>query len=238
MKKLLVAALVLFMAFGVFAQSSLSDADPEMLGVDAARQALREVSLDLFEREGSWDVAMPIDDGIVSARLFDGAPAAKEPLPVGVPEGQDDSKVLGVKVDFMHRGYSSFTIKATRPIPIEGVTKTVSMWVCGRNNDHTLTILVQDFFGKSYELYVGKLNFSGWKKMVVAIPPSPDGKRGIVQADPRYGDNPGLRVVGFRIDCDPLQAYGSYYVYFDDLRAVTDLYAMENRDKDDMSDNW
>ena len=60
MKKLLVAALVLFMAFGVFAQSSLADADPEMLGVDAARQALREVSLDLFEREGSWDVAMSI----------------------------------------------------------------------------------------------------------------------------------------------------------------------------------
>ncbi|HPX26687.1 MAG TPA: flagellar filament outer layer protein FlaA, partial [Treponemataceae bacterium] len=47
-----------------------------------------------------------------------------------------------------------------------------------------------------------------------------------------------LKVIGFRVDCDPELARGSYYLYFDDLRAVTDLYAMENRDEDDMDDNW
>ena len=30
----------------------------------------------------------------------------------------------------------------------------------------------------------------------------------------------------------------TYYVYFDDMRAITDLYAMQNRDEDDMDDNW
>jgi hypothetical protein len=48
----------------------------------------------------------------------------------------------------------------------------------------------------------------------------------------------GIRIVGFRIDCDPIEAYGSYYVYFDDLRAVTDLFAENNRDPDDMADGW
>lgn len=238
MKKVLVVLLVLLTTVCVFAQESLSDPDASMIGVDSARQSLKEVSLDLFEREASWDVYMPIDDGIITSRLFDGSPAGKEAYPDNVPEGQDDSKVLGVKVDFMHRGFQSFYIRPVRPIPIEGVTKTISLWVAGRNYNHTLTILVQDFFGQNYELYVGKLNFSGWKKMNVVVPPSPDGEHGIVQADPKYGDHPGLRIVGFRVDCDPLQAAGSYYIYFDDLRAVTDLYSVENRDKDDMQDNW
>ena len=40
------------------------------------------------------------------------------------------------------------------------------------------------------------------------------------------------------IDADILESYGTYYVYFDDLRAVTDLFAEESRDEDDMVDNW
>jgi len=35
-----------------------------------------------------------------------------------------------------------------------------------------------------------------------------------------------------------MEARGSYYVYFDDLRAVTDLYDLENKDEDDMMDAW
>jgi hypothetical protein len=35
-----------------------------------------------------------------------------------------------------------------------------------------------------------------------------------------------------------MDSYGSYYVYFDDLRAVTDLYAENSRDADDPHDDW
>jgi hypothetical protein len=35
-----------------------------------------------------------------------------------------------------------------------------------------------------------------------------------------------------------MESYGSYYVYFDDLRATTDLFAESYRDKDDMPDGW
>jgi hypothetical protein len=113
------------------------------------------------------------------------------------------------------------------------------MWIVGRNFNHEIKILIQDFFGRNYELYMGKLNFQGWKKLTVAVPPqSDDGVHGVIQRNYHYNNQMGLKVTGFRIDCDPMEAYGSYYVYFDDLRAVTDLFAENNRDADDMADSW
>ena len=247
MKKLVALLCVLFLAVSVFAQnSSLTEPDPSVVGADSAAQALREISLDLFEREGAWNCRISPDVGVISGRLFDGGPysnldaEAKQEqikLPAEVADAENDT-VYGVKVEFFRRGINTFYITAARPIPIEGVTKTVSVWVAGRNQSHKLTLLVQDYFGNTFEVYMGSLAFSGWKKLTVAIPPSPDGKRGIVQQSAFWGDRPGLRIVGFRVDCDPEYAFGQYYMYMDDLRAVTDLYDMENSDPDDISDNW
>lgn len=237
MKKILTAVLTLTATAGLmFAQESLANPDPTVIGNDSARQALKEVSVDKFELEGSWNASISPDNGVIGARLFDGSPAAKEPL-----QGEEDipdTKVLGVKVEFFHRGVNSFYIRSTRPIPIEGVTKTISLWVAGRNMDHSLSVLVQDYYGNNFELYVGSLGFSGWKKMQVAVPPTPDGEHGIIQQSAYDGIRPGLRIVGFRVDCNPMLARGTYYVYLDDLRAVTDLYDVENRDEDDMNDDW
>jgi hypothetical protein len=237
MKKILTAVLTLTATAGLmFAQESLANPDPTVIGNDSARQALKEVSVDKFELEGSWNASISPDNGVISARLFDGSPAAKEPL--AGEEDVPDTKVLGVKVEFFHRGVNSFYIRSTRPIPIEGVTKTISLWVAGRNMDHSLSVLVQDYYGNNFELYVGSLGFSGWKKMQVAVPPTPDGEHGIIQQSAYDGIRPGLRIVGFRVDCNPMLARGTYYVYLDDLRAVTDLYDVENRDEDDMHDDW
>lgn len=237
MKKLLTAVLTLTATAGLmFAQESLATPDPTVIGNDSARQALKEVSVDKFEIEGSWNAFISPDNGVSSARLFEGSPAAKEPI-----QGEEDipdTRVLGVKIEFFHRGLNSFFIRSTRPIPIEGVTKTISLWVAGRNMDHSLFVLVQDYYGNNFELYVGSLGFSGWKKMQVAVPPTPDGEHGIIQQSAYDGVRPGLRIIGFRVDCNPMLARGTYYLYLDDLRAVTDLYDVENRDEDDMHDDW
>ena len=237
MKKILALCLVAATAGMLFAQS-ISDPNPETVGADSAMLSLREVSIDKFEREGSWYVHISPDDGVIAARLFDGAPAMKEPLPEDEGQEDIDTQVLGVRVDFFRRGVDSFTITSGRPLPIEGTVKTVSVWVCGRNQDHDMYLLVQDYFGRNFELYMGSLGFSGWKKLTCVIPPSPDGEHGIVQSSAYYGDKPGLKILGFRVDCNPMKARGQFYMYFDDLRAVTDLYDMENHDEDDMSDNW
>lgn len=240
MKKLLVFTIIASVfAVGAFAQNSVADnPNPETVGNESAAQALREISLDKFEREGSWTSHISPDFGLASARLFDGSPAMKDPLPEGTENADEDTKALGIKIEFFKRGINSFFVMSQRPIPIEGTTKTISVWACGRNMDHQMYVLVEDYFGRSFELYMGSLGFSGWKKLTAVVPPTSDGEHGIVQKSPYYGDKPGLRVVGFRIDCNPMLSRGSYYLYLDDLRCVTDLYDIDNHDEDDMSDNW
>ncbi len=235
MKRALIAAVLVVVAAFAFAQEEVGTPDPEMIGIDAAQQKLREVSVERFENAGFWLSDMSSDEGYTTTRLFEGGPSAKEVL-----EGEEDVPdryVLGTRIDYLRRGYSSFYIYPIRPIPIEGITKTVSVWVVGRNYNHSIYLVLQDFFGRDFELYMGKLNFQGWKKLTVAIPPqSPDGKNGIVQRDYHYNTHMGLKVLGLRVYCDPIEAYGSYYIYFDDMRAVTDLFAEESRDPDDMND--
>lgn len=240
MKYTSVAVALSLLAVAAFAQETeLGAPDPERIGVDAAQQKLKEVSIDKFEAPGFWNSSMSTDEGYTMTRLFEGSPAGKTPIPEEQNLNLPDKFVLGTRVDYLRRGYNSFSIFPIRPIPIEGITKTISVWVVGRNYNHVLKIQLQDFFGRTYELYMGKLNFQGWKKLTVAIPPQgADGKSGIVQRNYHYTSNSGLKVIGFKIECDPIEAFGSYYIYLDDLRAVTDLFAEDSRDPDDMVDSW
>jgi hypothetical protein len=239
MKRIIFAALIVSLVVpGLFAQN-VGEPDAAQLGVTEAQQKLKEISVDKFEYDGFWMSTMSADEGYATTRLFDGSPSAKVPIPE--EEGLDipDKYVLGTRVDFLHRGYNTITIYPMRPVPIEGITKTVSVWVAGRNFNHELSLLIEDAFGRYFELYMGKLNFQGWKKMTVASPPQAlDGIHGIVQRNYHYNSMMGIKITGFRIDCDPMEAYGSYYVYFDDLRAVTDLFAEDIKDPDDPSDMW
>lgn len=251
MKKACIVLLALVAVSGVaLAQTpapatEVGSPDPNKIGVDTAQQKLKEVSVDQFEAAGFWDAKISNDDGISTARLFEGRPAGSAAEPVADPRyvGQDpkivNKYVFGVRTDFYQRGYNEIFVNAKRPIPIEGITKIVSVWVIGRNYNHTLYLQLQDFFGNEFELQMGKLNFQGWKKLTVAIPPqNPDGRTGIVQRNYHYTSHMGLKVKGFRVQCDPDEAYGSYYIYFDDLRAVTDLFSEDSRDQDDMPDTW
>jgi len=246
MKRVIITILALaLLAAGVFAQD-VAEPDAAQLGIMEAQQKLKEVSVDKFEYDGFWKATMSSDEGYTTARLFDRGPSAKVKIPEEDPDSEKyagvevpDKYVLGVRVDFLRRGVNTFTVYPSRPLPIEGITKTVSVWIAGRNFNHSLVLLLQDAFGRYFELYVGKLNFQGWKKMTVAIPPQAiDGIHGIVQRNYHYNNMMGIRITGFRIDCDIDEAYGTYYIYFDDLRAVTDLFAEDIKDADDMSDMW
>jgi hypothetical protein len=104
--------------------------------------------------------------------------------------------------------------------------------VVGRNTNHELSVLIRSQDGEVAKLPIGKLNFVGWKRLTVAIP------QAVVQTNYHYSDRSGIEVEGFVIDTAPLEAYGTFYVYFDDMTAVTDLFAQEQRSKNDMSDAW
>ena len=246
MTKKYVTILALLSAISLFAfaqentrdASSLDQVDPSLIGVESAEQRLKEVSVDKFENEGSWTCSMSSDEGVIQGRLFEGAPKQKKPIPEEENLNLPDSKVYGTKVSFYRRGYNSFEVRAVKPIPVEGITKTVSVWVVGRSYPHVLKLILEDYMGQQFELYLGKLNHAGWKLMTVAVPPQNAAGTGIVQKDYHYGTSMGLKIVGFRVECNPWETYGNYYIYFDDLRAVTDLYEVDLRDDDDMKDSW
>jgi hypothetical protein len=240
MKRNEIIIAVLFMAAGILwaQQAEIGATDINYLGIDSAQQQLKEISVDKFEHEGYWLSTMSSDEGYTTSRLFSGGPLSKQPIEDEEGLEIPDKTVLGARVDFLRRGHTSFLIYPARPIPVEGITKTISIWVAGRNFSHTLNLLIQDYFGRSYELYMGKLNFQGWKRLTVAIPPQAEDGTGIIQRDYHYNNKTGIRVAGFRVNCDPMEAQGSYYIYLDDLRAVTDLFAENDRDPDDMSDAW
>ena len=136
----------------------------DRLGRDQAQQELVEVSVSKFEDVAYWGTSMMLDDGIVVIRRFEGAPLEKQPIP-----GEENSNiqeldkyVLGSKTIFFRRAKSSVSIFPVRPIPIEGITKTISVWVVGRNFNHTLKVIVADYFNQRREITMGKLNFMGF----------------------------------------------------------------------------
>jgi hypothetical protein len=230
----LLAAAALFTP-SLFAQNVVAgEPTPSEIGKDQAQQLLKEASIEKFEDAAFWYAAMPLDMGVATSKRLAGSPLGKQPIPdeaaLGIKE--DDKYTLGVKVSFFHRGASYFSVHPLNPIPVEGIVKTLSIWVVGRNFNHTLKILFEDYRGQAQELTVGTLNFIGWKKLTVALPPS------ILQTEYHYTYRSGIRITGLRIECDPLDSFGTYYVYFDDLRAVTDLFGESKRDADDMSDDW
>ena len=240
MKRCIFIALSLLIAGVMFAQNrDPNNRDPSMIGIDTAQQEIREISVDKFEHDSYWRGVMSSDQGFITVRLFEGNPEGKEPIPGEEGLAIDDRHVLGAKVDFLRRGHATFYLYPRRPIPIEGITKSLSIWAVGRNFNHTLKVLIQDLYGRSFELTMGKLNFQGWQKLSVAIPPQPLlGRTGIVQKDYNLSNNMGIKIAGFKVECDPTETIGTYYFYLDDLRAITDLFAENSRDPDDMNDAW
>jgi hypothetical protein len=246
MKKIIFSAVCLLTAGLLFAQETpapqtteVGAPDASKIGTSTAQQTLKEISVDKFEVEGFWKAAISSDEGIAMARLREGSPEGKQPIPEESSLNIPDQYVLGVRTDFYHRGPASIKILADHPIPIEGVTKTLSVWAAGRNFNHELYILIKDYDGQQFALNMGSLNFQGWQQLSVAVPPqNDDGTGGIKQQDYHFNNEMGIQIVGFEIRCDLEETYGTYYIYLDDLRAVTDLFLEDNKDANDMSDGW
>jgi hypothetical protein len=230
---LLVLFLMAIIAPASFAQQ-VSQPNASQVGVDSAQQLLKEISVTKFEDSAFWQASIPLDQGIITLHRLEGGSVNKQPIvdeqKIGISE--PDEFVLGVKVNFYKRGPAFFTVSPVNPIPIEGIVKTLSVWAVGRNYNHALKILIQDYLGRNMELSMGKLNFLGWKQLTVAVPST------VVQAEYHLSNQSGIKVIGFRVDCDPMEDYGTYYLYLDDLRAVTDLFGESSRESDDMVDGW
>jgi hypothetical protein len=216
---------------------------PAVVSDNPAFKKLTELSVDSFEDPTSWNVNVSSDVAYIKARRFEGAPAAKKPLSTqnkdeqtAEAEQQDteaDKYVVGVKMDYVRRAITDVTLMSTAPLHVNGVVKVITLWAAGRNMPHKLSVIVRDVKGNKHELYMGTLNYAGWKQLAVSIPSS------ILQSNPSYAHIVGLDIIGFKITTSLLDTTGSYYAYFDDLRVWADLYPLaEGRRADDLEDKW
>lgn len=207
-----------------------TDVENLQIGIETAGKLIADIPVTHYEDADTWRVNMAVDQGIIFSMKRRGRPL--EVNEIDPNDGTKNEYVLGIKVAFNQRGYSRFRINPPRPIKVPGITKAITVWVCGRSFQHRLYAHVLDYEGNEMMLDMGLLDFVGWKKLSIAVPTS------IRQHNYHDVDWRGVSFSGWSIETDPEESYGIYYVYFDELRAITDIYTEEHRDEDDMHDGW
>ncbi len=249
---------VVFISLLLIAGVTTAQTDDPNAGT--ADEELVSFILDDFEKAASWVPTMSRDQGVIFSMRRKGSPEAvikaaqtikdendryikkkakqnmqpKENPLVGFPY-RENKFVLGVRVEFLKRGYNWFTVKPPMPIKIPGITKSISVYVVGRGYHHWLWLMISDYNGnKRYISSMRPLTHKGWRKVIFPIRPN------IIQEDYKVTDpkKVGITFDGFLIQCDPLESIGKYYVYFDLLTAQVNLYFEFHQDKDDMRDFW
>ncbi len=243
MKKNILISLFLILSILFVPTQQPTEPTKQPEDVLTANSKITETRLNDFEDASFWEVSMPIDQGFITKQTRRGAPfdvssdtadnsVAKRDEKYGIPRTYPREKVLGVKVQYITRGFNWFAIRPVRPIVIEGICQSISCYVAGRNYRHLLKIRLLDYFGRERELIMDRLNFVGWKELVVSVP------QHILQTEYHFVDKQGIAFNGFVVQCDAQEAFGTYYIYFDELRAMTDIFNELTRDVDDMIDGW
>jgi len=138
---------------------------------------------------------------------------------------------LGIWGKFDRRGFNWIDIYPVIPgtatngdgpepfeIPMPGRVSTLDMWVWGSNLNFYLEAYVRDYQGVVHTLYMGDLAYQGWRNLRVRIPNNIRQSRRIL---PRYA---GLHFVKFRIWTTPAERVDNFYVYFNQMKVLTDIF--------------
>ena len=114
-------------------------------------------------------------------------------------------------------------------IPIPGRIQYLDMWVWGSNLNYYMEAYFRDHQGVVYNLPMGNLAHQGWKNLRVQIPTSIRQSKRIL---PRFA---GLTFVKFRIWSTPMERVDNFYVYFNQMKVLTDIFE-SLYDGDDLAD--
>ncbi len=167
-----------------------------------------------------------VTKGYPVLKFFDGMPNS---IRVTQTDPKGVYKYLGMDVKFDRKGDNWVDIvpfkkgsdgkDARFEIPFKGRISRLDMWVWGANYYYELEILVRDCNGRVFTLPMGLLNFEGWKNLSVLIPAN-------IQQSSSYLN--GIRVmsfIGFRVRTRPTERVDSFYVFFDQFKALTDTFS-------------
>jgi hypothetical protein len=137
-------------------------------------------------------------------------------------------KSLGIWGKFDRQGYNWIDVYPVaaggdenaepEEIPIPGRVQSLDMWVWGSGLNYSIEAYVRDYRGIVHTINLGNLGFAGWRNMRASIPTNiPQTKRTL----PRLAS---LSFVKFRIWTQPTEQVANFYIYFDQLRVVTDTF--------------
>jgi len=134
---------------------------------------------------------------------------------------------LGINGQFDRRGYNWMDIYPTladdpdgKPyeIQIPGRVLNIDLWAWGANLRYYIEVFVRDYRGVVYPLRLGDITYNGWRNLRVNVPATiPQFRRTL----PSYA---GLTFVKFRIWTQPTEMVNNFYIYFKQLKVLTDMY--------------
>lgn len=138
--------------------------------------------------------------------------------------------VLGVKTYFYDRGFDRVEVSPPNEYIIRGKAREIKVWALGRKFRHTLFVKLRDYRGNIHKLKMGRLDFWGWQEMSVIVP-------GWLPQSSAYAVlDRNLHFVSFYVECDRFEIPGTFYVYLDQFRVITDL--SEFTGDETIRDNW
>ncbi|MCL2805377.1 MAG: flagellar filament outer layer protein FlaA [Treponema sp.] len=132
---------------------------------------------------------------------------------------------LGLHGKFDRRGYNWIDMYPVlagddKPfeIPIPGRVSNIDCWVWGANLRYYIEVFLRDYRGVIHTLHLGDIAYPGWRNLRVNVPNHiPQARRTL----PSYA---GLTFVKFRIWTQPTERVDNFYIYFKQLKVLTDMF--------------
>ena len=123
-----------------------------------------------------------------------------------------------VQAFFNQPGHDSLELRPRRGKPhrIKGRPRSVAMWVYGVNKKHTLFALFSNHTQKVYPVKISRLDFVGWERLEVVIPPH------IQRRNPAYSNQFDFQFVGLKVVSNARETPGLFLFNFDNVMVLVD----------------
>ncbi len=136
-------------------------------------------------------------------------------------------KYLGIRV--LGSREDAIQIYPPKPIIIDEHVLKLSLWAYGKNLTGSLYVVVKDIKDNTHLLFLGLMNYRGWRKITVDMP------KHVIQQDPVVTSKKNnLRIISFIFNPGSRSQESQWnYVYLDDLSAI-----VREKYTDRQSDEW
>jgi hypothetical protein len=270
MKKLIFFAIFVFLVFctvTLYAQQDISGG-PQVL-IDFANLENTDVDFSKFPgamAEGIEELKVDLNIENWSVKL---APSSASPenrvlsYCKGVESGKMNGEVLGMRIHFPTAPFNSWA-RLVPPFEIPfyedsgtgdgqgtkfvnkgvlsnvGTIKSISVRVTGRNFPHGLSISLKDTNDTVREMFLGYLDFDGWKTLTWENPNYvTDVKQRDLVRKPLYPENmPSIKFDSFTVYRHGSQIGGDFVVYIKDVQMVYDLAILETERDINDEESW